>query len=272
MRTGRTWTYTDYRRNLFDADYFHQHIRYHKFKVEAHRFGSERSEDALTWNVFRQLQRARCLHQIVQLCTGIDDAEPHLYLWSLRIGNGQVEPWDLLVRARERFESDLPVNRPKTEPDIALHLPGRYVILIEAKFCSANALYQRDRITKLADLTIDQLVTIYQDSKLTTLNYAEAARRDALHAQLWRNTIFAEWIARQDSPETEWFHINLVRKGHEADVCEPFLTLMHIDHRHRFEQVTWEQIHDLALNHPDLATLCRYMENKTEHLKLAFSL
>ena len=30
----------------------------HPFKYESHRFGQEKSEDALTWNVFRSLQEA----------------------------------------------------------------------------------------------------------------------------------------------------------------------------------------------------------------------
>src|SRR4051794_25340047 len=69
VHTSGTFSYRDdYRRNLLvDADYFHQHIRRHPFKYEAHRFGSENSEDAVTWNVLRSLQQAGCLKDLAAL-------------------------------------------------------------------------------------------------------------------------------------------------------------------------------------------------------------
>jgi len=48
--------------------------------------------------------------------------EPDLYLWGIRVSGDSFEPWDLLIAARKRFESNLPVVRPLTEPDIALLL------------------------------------------------------------------------------------------------------------------------------------------------------
>jgi hypothetical protein len=115
--------------------------------------------------------------------------EPRLFLWGLELMEDGVNPWGLLLQARERFESDLPQGRPKTEPDIGLFLPGKYLLLIEAKFTSCNGTYERDKKTKLFDLTIDQLVNIYQDKSLSILNYVVAGRQDRIHYQLWRNMI-----------------------------------------------------------------------------------
>lgn len=271
-----TFGYADYRRNLIvDADYFDRHIRGHPFKYETHRFGSENSEDALTWNTLRSLQAGGCLRKLAALCIGRDcpPTEPRLFLWGLELLEPGVREWDLLVAARERFESDLPVNRPKTEPDIALFLPGHYLILIEAKFCSGNTYYQRDRKTKLLDLTLDQMLNIYQDKSLTILDYEEAHRRERIHHQLWRNMTFAEWMAAKDSPETKAYHVNLVRAGCEEAICAEFLTLVRPAYRDRFEQIAWEQIHALACRHPKaLGRLCRYLEQKTASLKPAFRL
>jgi hypothetical protein len=64
---------------------------------------------------------------------------------------------ELLIAARKRFESDLPVERPYTEPDIMLHLPGRYLVLLEAKFTSPNTTYARGPRKDSQSLTLDEL-------------------------------------------------------------------------------------------------------------------
>lgn len=270
VHSSGTFSYADERRNLLDPEYFSVHIRHHPFKLETHRFGQENSEDALSFNVFRELQRAACLKEVVKLCTGISiQSEPNLLLWGLHIGENGVEPWDLLTKARDRFESDLPVERPKTEPDIALFVPGQLILLIEAKFCSRNTFYVRDRKTKLFDLTFDQLLNLYQDPSLRILDYAEAHRRDRIFHQLWRNMTFAEWMAAKDGAGTEAFHANLVREGCEQEVCSEFLSVMRSEHCHHFEQVSWEQIYQIAAR-CGLTRLCRYLEGKTTRLKPAF--
>jgi hypothetical protein len=183
------------------------------------------------------------------------------------------KPWDLLIKSRDRFEDDLPVSRPKTEPDIALFLPGRYLILIEAKFTSRNGVYKRaPKPGRLVDLTLDQLIRIYQDPDLVTLDYEAANHRAEVHYQLWRNLIFAEYMARLDSPTTGWFHVNLVRAGFEEEACEAMLTLMRPGQQHRFEQITWEQLYELAEGDDSLSRLRRYMEQKTERLRPAFKI
>ena len=95
----------------------------------------------LTWNVFRTLQECGLLHTVAGWITGLEIQEEPPYLWGLSISDDAFQPWDLLLAARERFESNLPVKRPPTEPDIALYLPGYYLILIEAKFTSSNPFY-----------------------------------------------------------------------------------------------------------------------------------
>jgi hypothetical protein len=210
----------------------------------------------------------------VKLATGTESRqEPRLFLWGLELKPHGVAPWELLSKARERFESDLPVSRPKTEPDIALFLPGQYLILIEAKFCSPNGIYVRDRTTRLFDLTIEQLVRIYQDRSLQLLDYHAAAARERIHYQLWRNMTFAEWMAVQDTATTKAFHVNLVRHGYEAETCGEFLTLIRPQYHDRFEQIFWEQIYHVASQQrPKLDSLCRYMEEKTERLAAAFEI
>lgn len=272
-RNGATYSYGDVSRNIIASpDLFAQQIIGHPFKYECDRMGLEKSEDALSWNVFRSFQEAGCLAAVANLLIGESyTEEPDLYLWGIRVSGDSFEPWDLLIAARERFESNLPIARPLTEPDIALHLPGQYLVLIEAKFTSPNGFYRRGPRKDEQSLTMDELLAIYQDSDLRILDTKKAVERDRVPYQLWRNTIFAEWMAQHDSATTRAFHVNLVREGYEEESAREFAELLRVEHAERFGHATWEQLHRWAvLQSPTIDRLCEYMDQKTAQLTKAF--
>jgi len=185
---GATYAYADPARNIIvSAREFKQQIIGHPFKYESHRLGLERSEDTLSWNVFRSLQEAKALAPFAQQVTGeTSTLEPFLYLWGIGVSIDEFLPWDLLVAARQHFESNLPVERPLTEPDIALHLPGRYLILIEAKFTSPNTFYKPGPRKDRSSLTFEELIRIYQDLNLKCLDVKKAESSSRIPYQLWR--------------------------------------------------------------------------------------
>lgn len=271
---GATYSYADVRRNIIASpDVFAERIIGHSFKYESQRLGSEKSEDALSWNVFRSLQEAGCLSQVANLLIGESHPEePDLYLWGIRVSGDSFDPWDLLIGARERFESNLPVDRPLTEPDIALHLPGKYLVLIEAKFTSPNGFYERGKRKDDQSLTMDELLTIYRDPALRILDAKKASGRDRVSYQLWRNTVFAEWMAIQDSAATKAFHINLVREGYEEESAAEFGELLRAEYADRFGQATWERLYRWARKQQSAAfdRVSAYLDQKTAQLKKAF--
>lgn len=273
-RFGATYSYADVRRNIIASpDLFAQRIVGHPFKFESHRLGSENSEDALSWNVFRSLQEAKCLAQVAKLLIGEDyPQEPDLYLWGIRVSDDSFEPWELLIAARQRFESNLPVQRPLTEPDIALHLPGRYLVLIEAKFTSPNTTYARGPRKDAQSLTLDELLEIYHDPQLQILDYRQARMAFQVHYQLWRNMTFSEWMSREDHRNTKAFHVNLVRGGFEKSAVAAFHRLVNPNFRDRFRRPIWERIYRSSSNNPDLEMMCHYLENKTAGLVRAFNI
>jgi hypothetical protein len=124
--SSRTFSYGDARRNIIvDSAVFGQRVLGHPDKYETEDFIAEKSEDALSWNVFRSFQKAGLLGGLAATVFGLPTAaEPQLFLWGLASTNDDFSLWKLLVSARQRFESALPVKRPPTEPDIALYLPG----------------------------------------------------------------------------------------------------------------------------------------------------
>jgi hypothetical protein len=256
------------------ADALTQRIIGHPFKHETDRFGLEKSEVALSWNVFQSLREAGVLREVAAWMTGlVFPEEPRLYLWGLRLDDASVAPWDLLIGARDRFENDLPVDRPLTEPDIALHLPGRYLILIEAKFTSPNTFYEEGPRRDPWSLTKDELVGIYQDPTLKILDVALAQGAHRIHYQLWRNMVFAEWMALADGPGTRAYHVNLTRIGHEQESCAEFRQFVRPGFAGRFIHRTWEEIDDLwAARVPELSRLHHYLVMKTAGLVPAFRL
>ena len=227
----------------------------------------------VSWNVFRSLQEAGCLGMLARAITGDTTAiEPLLFLWGICLTDDAFDPCHLLTAARVRFEFDLPVQRPLTEPDIMLWLPGKYLILIEAKFTSGNMTYQRGSRKDAHSLTLAELLTIYHDPTLQILDHDQASSASHVHYQLWRNMVFSEWMAREDHPATKAYHVNLVRHGYEEANANEFHDLVNAEFQDRFRRITWEQIYHLYAADPRLSTLCRYLETKTAGLVPAFLL
>lgn len=267
-----TYSYADLNRNLIiDADVFSKRVIGHPFKYESNRFNQENSEDAVTWNVFRSLQQAGCLHHVANEVAGLDlTEEPQLFLWGLALTGDTFEPWELLIEARRRFESDLPVRRPLTEPDIALYSPGKYLILIEAKFTSSNPVYTDGPRKSSSSLTKSELLDIYWDDALKLLDRERAQSAARVHYQFWRNLVFAEWMARQEGNGTPAFLASLTRRGLESTSCEEFAHLINVHHQHQFRHISWEGMLEHGSQCPNSGKLAAYFRSKTASLHRAF--
>jgi hypothetical protein len=272
-RYGLTYSYSQAHRNIIASpDLFASRLVGHPFKYESHRLGLENSEDALTWNVFRSFQEVGCLHQVANRITGLGiQTEPILFLWGICLTGDTFKPWDLLIAARTRFEARLPVDRPLTEPDIALYLPGRYLIVIEAKFTSPNTFYCHGRRRDPTSLTKVELLDTYGDPSLQILDVDRARTAERVYYQLWRNMVFAEWMAGQDGRTTRAYHASLTRAGWESESCDHFHQMVRHVYRDRFVHVAWEDLCWLcAKDSPRLERISRYLATKTAGLKGAF--
>jgi len=265
-----TYSYPDPRRNVIASrELFARNILHHPFKFESHRMGYERSEDAVTWNVFRSLFEQQTLAMIAARLIGEQHAEePELYLWGISMTT--FRPWPLLIEARQEFESHLPVKRPYTEPDIALHLPGRYLLLIEAKLTSPNTFYERGPRKDDRSLTFHELLNIYQFRGMKIADPRSAREAKRLPYQLWRNMVFAEWMAKADCSTTKAFHVNLVRHIAEYSIESEFRRSLCAGVADRFRRATWETIHSRIAHQPSLYQLREYLCQKTVGLQKAF--
>lgn len=270
-----TYSYPDAGRNcIVSPKLLTDRIIHHAFKFESWRFGNERGEDALTYNVLRSFQEAGALHLVARLFTGTEvTEEPRLFLWGLELTGDTLEPWDLLIAARERLEHSLPVKRALTEPDCALFSEGKFLVLCEAKFTSENPVYMRGPRKDDQSLTLDELVAIYSDPGFAMLDDAKVAAADRIEYQAFRNVRFCELMARLDSPTTRPYFVNLTRHGAENDTFEHFFRLVRPGYAAHVRHVFWEQLFTLAgLVGSRLNPLRRYLLTKTAGLRPAFNL
>jgi hypothetical protein len=265
--TTVTYTYAQATSNLIiDPEVFQKKVRGNPHKLETHRFGYCNSEDALTWNVLRSFQAAGALHLIAEHVTGRAwKEEPKLLLWGLTSHDDQFRPWPLLTEAHRRFEiGRLPVARPLSEPDAALVVPKKLVLILEAKLLAENPVAYRDGPRKSAQsLTLEEVTELYHDAGQQLLDYERLRTAPHSYTQLQRYLAIADFIARLDSPTTEAYLANVVRAGREHDAARVMRGFLRPGYENRFARLTWEQIYTLAqLRGHRLCRLSEYMLTK----------
>ncbi len=128
-----TFEYADYRDNLLwrSPDDINLLDCIAKVKRES-RMARDNSEDALTWNVVRYLERSQTLGPWLESITGSAVWNPHTIYWSYCQRAGTT--WPLLAEARNEFGE---APHRSSEPDIILESDD-VLYWIEAKFLSGN--------------------------------------------------------------------------------------------------------------------------------------
>lgn len=276
------------RRNvMFHSDLFVKNFLDVPGKAESHRLCYETSEDALTYNVFTELLRARgVLDRLFAHITGMDEPEEvELYLWGRRItlDGGTWSTYKPLEQVRQHLEDG--IRRFATEPDVMLVVPGKAIVCIEAKFGSKNSLSEeKPTAAEEKPRSVRGLVERYCTGN-TFVNAAEIFRLDGLppriHSQLFRNIVFGASMAAYAGLDT-WYVVNLrgrrimnmMRERPEAmPVLGSVRSMLNGKYRDRFLQMTWEEMHSMYVaGNSELHDLDWYMKNKTFHCRRAFSI
>lgn len=236
-------------------------------KVESWRLGNERSEDAVSWNVFLSLAELGALGSLVEMLTGINAAdEPELYVWGNGIyGARRLE--EELERTRHNLEAGMGIP---TEPDVMLRVPGRAVVLVEAKLGSPNGTL---RGKNLRFGSTEAFLARYRaaEGRVDPLARQWIKQREAHEVleQLCRNVVFAQHLAE---PGERPFVVNLVREHAERDIERRLAPHLASARPVQFRRATWEQIYNLPVVSSDgAAPLRNYLQNKTVNLAKAFN-
>ncbi len=219
------------------------------------RIARDNSEDAVSWNVFRFLDRRKLLNPLLSKLSGKQINESELILWSY--SPNEKSQWSLLNAAREEFGE---VIARGSEPDIIV-LTDKGLFFIEAKFLSGNETSPTNKSNSKKYLTggNDWYNSVFKNS------YQDVAISSEKY-ELLRFWLLGTWIA--DKLNTDFYLLSLVLQERDTDIEKLFGKHIHQDTKKIFKRITWEDIYSfiatLKLADSDTNKMKWYFQNKTQ--------
>jgi len=194
-----------------------------------------------------------------------DMLEPLLYLWGHRLDENRPTEWSALETARQEFEDDLSIQ---TEPDFALHVPGRLLVIVEAKFGSANSTLDKKDAYESAEDFLDRYGARQRGDDPLNRDWILAQPSERVLEQLCRMAVFASHLRAEGE---EVVVVNLLRRKEAKATPPAFDQHLRSDGPVRFALRTWEELAALTEG-PEAAPMRAYMQDKTYRLRPAFDL
>jgi len=220
---------------------------------------SDNSEDAVTWNVFRYIEKHGLLGQFVNAVTGANVAKsPQLVYWSYCQNTRQA--WQPLISAAQSFGES---TARRSEPDLIV-VDKDILLFIEAKVGAKNHTPRKatDPCKKYPTGCNGWYSKVFQPIS----TYEKVAVVESKY-ELMRLWLIGSWIG--SSQAKPFVLVNLVRDGcnYEQDIEARFGKHLEMTPQRRFMRRTWEWIiNEIACGRAgetDADTLIRYMKNKT---------
>lgn len=235
-------------------------------KAEVKRLTRERSEDAVSWNVFRCFHRSGRIGEMLRHFDGsVDSSNIETIFWSY--SDTQKAPWSPLLEARVMFGEAPSVDQAAlgkrvSEPDLAF-VTRDHLIFVEAKFGSGNAtsgnLKQVERRIENpkgyivgADGWYDNIFESGYTSVVKDQKY-----------ELMRFWLLGSWIAKKLN--RKFLLVNLVRKEYEQKIEEDFGKHIRQSDQRRFARWAWESLGPLLRgdDNRESKQLHEYLAQKT---------
>ncbi|WP_291174431.1 hypothetical protein [Gimesia sp.] len=235
-------------------------------KAEINRLSRERSEDAVSWNVFRYFQR---MGKVCEMLSHLDPKNEannaETIYWSF--SSNTKTPWQQLLNARVAFGEAADVAAAATgkqvsEPDI-IFVTDKSIVFVEAKFGSGNAtsgdsddVDRRVQNPKKYVTGADCWYDVVFES-----NY-EKVVRDRKY-ELMRFWLLGSWIAKE--LDREFVLVNLVRNKSEQNIERDFGKHIWQTNNRHFVRWTWESLGPLLgiFDDDEARHLYEYLVQKT---------
>lgn len=227
----------------------------------------DNSEDAVTWNVFRFLERTGSLSSLLAGWVKLPVRNPDMIYWSYSRSEQAV--WAPLEMARREFEL-----RPArgSEPDLIIKSDGA-LFFIECKLTAKNKkppgnIRVREKYETAGGRWYKQVFS----SDFNTVAVAEEKY------EMMRFWLIGSWIAHLLN--LDFYLVNLVLSEREKDIEEIFRKHIKENPQRRFLRATWEDIYHVIQSSETKTkehdAMTNYFENKTigyknGKLKKAFS-
>ena len=218
------------------------------------RITRDRSEDAVTWNVFRFLERNDLVGITLSPIVAVSLESSEVIYWSY--SQRENASWSELNEARTEFGEEI---KRSSEPDIMIKT-NNALLFIEAKLTSGNK-------TVPSDTSNSKRYEIGGNnwfSEVFKSSYKTVAITDKKY-ELLRFWLLGTWIAKQQN--LNFYLVNLVLSERDADIEMTFKKHICENQRMKFIRITWEDIYQHILNNTlpgrDKDKMIEYFRNKT---------
>jgi len=264
-----TFEYEDEQDNLLWKDKEDlELLRKVKLVKRESRMARDNSEDAVTWNVFRFLDRNNLVGPVLGSVIGVQLDSPEVIYWSY----SPIErcSWKELDKARVEFGEK--VSR-SSEPDLIV-ASDDVVVVVEAKVLAPNVTAPSDPENRKR----------YEPggggwfNKAFSSSYQEVVTKSGKY-ELMRFWLLGTWIA--DQLDRDFYLVNLVLDGREANIIPLFTNHINENEHAKFMRITWEDLYRViaSCDAParEKAAEMEYFNNKTlgyyrGQIRKAFSL
>lgn len=223
-----------------------------KYKRES-RIARDNSEDALTWNVMRFLDRQNLLPDFLSQLSSKEIKKTELILWSY--SPDERSNWSLLNKARLEFGETVARG---SEPDIVI-LTDKVLYFLEAKLTAKNETKPSNLINRKKYETGGN--NLYRQIFIS--DYDTIAVKDERY-ELMRYWILGSWMAKQLDIDFEFY--SLVMQSREQQLESEFDEHINETDKRKFSRMTWEQIYQFIKSTRDTKEkqiMVEYFCNKT---------
>lgn len=217
-------------------------------------FARDNSEDAVTWNVFRFMERNNLIEIILNSMIGGTLKSAEAIYWSYC--QRENSSWSELNKAREEFGEEI---KRGSEPDIIIKTDNA-LLFVEAKLTAGNDTVPSDiSNSKKYETGSDNWFSRVFKSDYKTVGIVEKKY------ELLRFWLLGTWIAEQQ--DLDFYLVNLVLSEREKEIEAIFKRHLCENQKMKFIRITWEnifqQILDKGLSKTDKDTIIKYFRNKT---------
>lgn len=214
------------------------------------RMGNDNSEDALTWNVFRSIEKNQDIDLMLTKMLGFSVTNSRIIYWSYdsRTNGNYKRLVDARNMCHENFKSG-------TEPDLIIEC-DQAIISIEAKFTSSNKTSKDDLIVLQRYQNNNKYFKLFKkDMRMISMKEFKIEKYE-----LARNWLLGEYLRENK----KFVLVNLVREEAEKNIESVMNDIAITDENHCFVRATWEWIYSFCkTSQNNYNNLLYYFENKT---------
>ncbi|MCB9173087.1 MAG: hypothetical protein H6589_00585 [Flavobacteriales bacterium] len=250
----RTFEYETTEDNLLWTDHYDTKLYIEILKVKREsRIARDNSEDALTWNVMRFLDKQDLLSSFLSQISNKKIKTAELILWSYY--SKEQSDWSLLNKARIEFGETIARG---SEPDIII-LTDKTLYFIEAKLTAKNKTKPSNpKNRKKYEIGGNKLFHKIFRSDFETISILEE------RYELMRFWLLGCWMAKQLNLDFEFY--SLVMEKEDMQIQTDFGKHLVETKERKYLRITWEQISNFIKKTAitkEKKIMIDYFENKT---------